>query len=336
MRQLCHVAFLTLACVGLIWGQSEQEALKRIAELEARLARAEALIEQLLARSASPTPAPVIEELTAKPAAVPAPEVIASQTPPVRQTMPQELLPNLGLIGAVASFSAGIHSGPYATSRGDYLGGSVALPLLRAPGGQLLYEFSAGLTRSSGNLRVRSNVAQVANLAVLGAAGLNDALIGAGAAPFPVDVDTRSRVDLLQVVPFGLRYQARGLDRWRLRPYLAAGFGLYVTLSTQTTLTGLRPNATLPPELTRALNGLFGNGAPFGGALIGGQITAARELTALGLPSGQGGLSPGMQTGGGIEWRIRPRFSLGADIRWNRLSNGISFFTVAPRSSFHF
>jgi hypothetical protein len=319
MRQLCHVSFLTLACVGLIWGQSQQEALQRIAELEARLARAEALIEQLMARTAAP--ATVVEEMRAKPAIEARPEVLASQTPPARQSLPQELLPN---------------SGPYATGRGSFLGGSVALPLMRAPGGQLLYEFSAGLTRSSGDLRVRSNVAQVANLAVLGASGLNDALLGTGAAPFPVDVDTRSRVDLLQVLPFGLRYQARGLERWQLRPYLVAGLGLYVTLSTQTTLTGLRSNATLPPELTRALNGLFGTGAPFGGALIGGQITAARELTNLGLPSGQGGLTPGLQTGAGIELRLRSRFSLGADIRWNRLGNGVNFLTVAPRSSFHF
>lgn len=334
MRQLCHVSFLTLACVGLIWGQSQQEALQRIAELEARLARAEALIEQLMARTAAP--ATVVEEMRAKPAIEARPEVLASQTPPARQSLPQELLPNLGLIGAIASFSSGVNSGPYATGRGSFLGGSVALPLMRAPGGQLLYEFSAGLTRSSGDLRVRSNVAQVANLAVLGASGLNDALLGTGAAPFPVDVDTHSRVDLLQVLPFGLRYQARGLERWQLRPYLVAGLGLYVTLSTQTTLTGLRSNATLPPELTRALNGLFGTGAPFGGALIGGQITAARELTNLGLPSGQGGLTPGLQTGAGIELRLRSRFSLGADIRWNRLGNGVNFLTVAPRSSFHF
>lgn len=331
MRRLSIVAIAVLFCGGVVTGQSQEEALRRIAELEARLARAEALIAQLMAKGQ-----PVVEEMTAKPAPVAAPEVVASQTPPERPRMPQELLPNLGLIGAVASFAAGGNSGPYATGRGSYLGGSVALPLMKAPGGQLLYEFSAGLTRSEGDLRVRSNVAQVANLAVLGAGGLNDALNGTGAAPFPVDVDTRSKVDVLQVVPFGLRYQARGLERWRLRPYVVAGFGLYVTLSAQTTVTGLRANANLPPELVRALGTIFGNGAPFGGGLIGGQITAARELTALGLPSGQGGVTPGLQTGGGIEWRVRPRFSLGADVRWNRLGNGIGFFTVAPRTSFHF
>lgn len=139
MRQLCHVSFLTLACVGLIWGQSQQEALQRIAELEARLARAEALIEQLMARTAAP--ATVVEEMRAKPAIEARPEVLASQTPPARQTLPQELLPNLGLIGAIASFSSGVNSGPYATGRGSFLGGSVALPLMRAPGGSCSMSF---------------------------------------------------------------------------------------------------------------------------------------------------------------------------------------------------
>ncbi|MBM3760843.1 MAG: hypothetical protein FJW36_11410 [Acidobacteria bacterium] len=322
-----RVFLLTLVIASCLQAATQEETLQRIRDLEARLERAEALIRQLMeARTPSlETPAPAS-----------APEVRKSETAIAPDRMPQELLPNLGLIGATSSFSAGTHSGPYSSARGNYFAGSVSLPLAKAPAGQLLYEFSAGLSQSSTNLNVTSNVAQVANLAVLGPGLLNDALRGTGAAPFPVQIQTKSDIDLLQVVPFALKYQTSMLNRWRLRPYVIAGLGLYVTISNQNSLTGLRPDANLPAELRAALNALFGNGAPFGGSLIGGQITAARELTALGIPSGQGGITPGFQTGGGIEWRMRPRFSWGLDLRWNKLSNGANFYTIAPRGSFHF
>lgn len=301
--------------------------MQRIRELEQRLEKAEALIQQLLERSAAP---PVIESTSSSVAPMAAPEVSRAERQSMAgpRGMPQELLPNLGLIGASSSFAAGVHSGPYSGGSGSYLSGGVSLPLMNAPGGQLLYEFSAGLTRSESQLQITSNVAQVANLAVLGPGQLTDALQGTGAAPFPVQVASRSKIDLLQVLPFGLKYQNSSLGRWRLRPYVVLGFGLYVTISNQTTLTGLRNES--------ALTSLFGNGAPFGGALIGGQIAAAKELTSLGIPSGQGGISPGWQSGGGLEWRMKPRVSWGLDLRWNRLSNGASFYTVAPRGSFHF
>ena len=322
---------LSLLLVVCISASAQEDTLQRIRDLEQRLARAEALIAQLLERQPAPTP---IE--TVAPATPTTTEVAQSQSLTSTRGMPQELLPKLGLIGASSNFTAGIHSGPYGGARGSFFSGGVALPLASAPGGQLLYEFSAGLSSSDTRLNVTSNVAQVANLAVLGGSQLTDALAGTGAAPFPVRIDTRSQLQLLQVTPFGLKYQNTALNRWRLRPYAVLGFGLYVTISNQTSLTGLRADANLPPELRNALNTLFGNGAPFGGALIGGQLTAARELTALGIPSGQGGISPGFQTGGGIEWRWKPRFSWGIDWRWNRLSNGASFYTLAPKGSFHF
>ena len=328
MHSFFATSLLLLGCVHYATAANTQdETMQRIRDLEERLAKAEALIQQLMARAAAP---PVVESAASIVAPVAAPEVSRSerQTMTGERGMPQELLPNLGLIGASSSFSAGIHTGPYSSGRGTYLSGGVSLPLMKAPGGQLLYDFSAGLTRSDSQLTITSNVAQVANLAVLGPGLLTDALQGTGAAPFPVQVSSRSKVDVLQVIPFGLKYQNASLSRWRLRPYVVAGFGLFVTISNQTTLTGLR-NAP-------ALNALFGNGAPFGGALIGGQIAAAKELTALGLPSGQGGISPGFQTGGGIEWRVKPRLSWGLDMRWNKLGNGANFITIAPRGAFHF
>jgi hypothetical protein len=301
----------------------------RIRELETRLAKAESLINSLLAErtATNPIEAPVI-------APTPAPPVQAAQ----RQTMrsaPQELLPTLGQIGAGVSFTAGLDTGAYGKNRGSYFGGAVELPLLRLPGGRLLYEFSAGLSRSTTDLRVTSNVAQVANLAVLGATSpgnINDALTGTGNAPFPVTIDTRSQLSLLQVVPFALKYKFTRLDAWRVRPYVILGFGSYVTISNQAAVTGVRPNTPLSP----ALQALFGSGAPFGGALIGGQIAGASELTARGIPNGQGGIRIGMQTGGGIEWRILPRLTWGVDARWNRLDGGASFWTIAPRGSLRF
>ena len=329
MLRLLFLAVAGITCVQSATPPSptEQETLQRIRDLEARLERAEALIRQLMDKQGSPT---ILESTLDKPAPVAAPEVTRSESAPAvaPQRMPQELLPNLGLIGASASFAAGTHTGSYSTGPGTYFSGSVSLPLARAPRGLWLYEFSAGITRGSAQLKVTSNVAQVANIAVLGPSQINDALNGTGAAPFPVRIDTRSQIDLLQVVPFAIKYQSDALNRWRLRPYAIAGLGLFVTISNQTSTTGLRPNS--------GLESIFGNGAPFGGSLIGGQLTAARELTALGIPSGQGGISPGFQTGGGIEWRWRPRLSFGVDVRYNRLSTGASFFTIAPRSTFHF
>lgn len=285
------ILFLLLLAAPAV-AQSQQELEARIRQLESRLERAESLIRQLLDKQ--PT---AIETAAATPPPPIAPEVTRSQTQPSLTTerMPQELLPNLGLIGASSSFGVGINTGPYSTGTGSFLTGGVSLPLMRAPGGQLLYEFSAGLTRSSSNLTLISNVAQVAGV--------------------PATFNTRNRVDLLQVLPFGFKYQNTKLNRFRLRPYLTVGLGLYVTISNQTT--------GLPT-------------APFGGALIGGQLTQAQQLTALGIPSGQGGINAGIQTGGGLEYRLRPRFSFGMDLRYNRLTNGAAFFTIAPRTTWHF
>jgi hypothetical protein len=303
----------------------------RIRDLESRLAKAEALLAQLTSTGA-PAIAPSIASV---PAPVPAPEVERAQRQPM-QSAPQELLPTLGQIGAGASFSAGVDTGAYGKNRGSFFGGAVELPLLRLPGGRLLYEFSAGLSRSRTNIRITSNVAQVANLAVLGPGGINDAIAGTGAAPFPVNVAAQSNVSLLQVSPFTMKYKYTGWDRFRLRPYVTVGFATYVTISNQTTATGLRSDANLSPELRAALQALFGTGAPFGGALIGGQIAGARELTERGIPSGQGGIRIGLQTGGGIEWRVLPRFTWGIDARWNRLDGGATFWTIAPRGTLRF
>lgn len=328
MRTFHVAAASAVLLAGVVTGAVAQPADDRdarIAELEARVVRLETLIGQLTNTTetapfrgepesglvSSPTPTPDLTTPTD-----------ASQPAP-GGGLPQELLPRLGKIGATASLSAGLHSGPFGSSSGPYLGGSIDLPLFEAPGGRVHYEFSAGLGRSETSLRVTSNVAQVANLAVLantrpggGAANLEAALTGRAPAPYAVEYDTRSRLQVLRVVPFGLKYVATGLDRLRLRPYAAAGLLLSVAITNQHT----------DPD----------SSAPFGGALIGGQLAAASELQSRGVPSGQGGVDWGLDVGGGLEWRARAGLSLGLDVRFNRLTNGQSFVTAATRAGMHF
>jgi len=294
----------------------------RIAALQARVDRLETLVRLLAARqdaseAAGELPAPPVTS------AVDVTPVEAAPATPASR-VPQELLPGLGRIGAAASFMVGAHSGPFRLANGPYLGGSVELPLARVPGGRLLYEFSAGLGLSDTALQVTSNVAQVANLAVLantvpagGAANVDAAFAGRPPAPFAVQYDVTSQLQLLQVSPFGLKYALTSLDRFGLRPYAAAGLGLFVTITNQRAAVGTAQG-------------------PFSGALIGGQISAAQELTARGVPAGQGGIDLGVVAGGGIEWRARRGFSIGLDVRVNQLSDRRSFVTAATRAGFHF
>jgi hypothetical protein len=322
------------------WAQPDGAAAKRIAELEERVARLERALAQLTeARASDETAKSILADLPAPAAPAPA----ASERNPPAAGLPQELLPNLGKIGAATSFFAGLHSGPFSLGRGSYFGGAIELPLRRAPGGRLLYEISLGLSRSTTATTVTSNVAQVANLAALatlnpsgGVANINAAVNGSGAAPFPVTVRADTALQLLQVTPFALKYVNTRADRFRLRPYAMAGLGTYVTISNQTAATGLRADADLPPELRQAFANLFANRAPFGGALIGGQLGQARELTERGVPAGQGGIEIGLQTGGGLEWRMSRTLSLSVDVRWNRLANGAAYWNTATRWGWHF
>lgn len=330
-----------------VWGWAQTPEAARIAELEQRVAKLEAALEAALKRlPPAPPPAPqgesaILADLppaTRTPAPPPTAAAAATTT-----KVPQELLPSLGKIGATTSFVAGGHSGPFRLGAGTYFGGAIDLPLRLVPGGRLHYEISAGLMRSSTRFNVTSNVAQVANLAALatlnpqgGASNITAAVTGTGAAPFPVTVEAQNNMQLLQVVPFAFKYVHTKLDRVRFRPYAVAGFGTYVTITNQTAFPGVRADANLPPELRQAFDTLFGGRAPLGGALIGGQITAARELVERGVPAGQGDINIGFQTGGGFEWRLSKGFSIGLDFRWNRLQNGANYSTFAPRAGWHF
>lgn len=296
----------------------------QIAALQARVERLEALVAALAAGRADDSgaadTAAADPGATTPPAAEPQSDPVDAPTP---SRVPQELLPALGRIGAAATFIAGRHSGPFSLAPGPFVGGSIDLPLVRVPGGRLLYEFSGGLGLSESSLRVTSNVAQVANLAVLAnvspgsAANVEAALAGRPPAPYAVSYDVESRLQLLQVSPFALKYVNTALDRFGVRPYAVAGLGLFVTITNQ---------RVRDP----------GAAGPFAGALIGGQLAAAPELVERGVPSGQGGIDLGISTGGGLEWRLRRGVSLGLDLRRHHLSDARGFTTAALRAGFHF
>jgi len=259
-----------------------------------------------------------------------------------RKPLPQELLPQLGQIGAQVSFAAGLNSTAFTLNRGGQYSGAIDLPLASLPGGRLSYEISAGLAKASRAGTVTSNVAQVANLAVLsalnpggGLGNVQDALSGTGAAPFPVTSIANWKAQTVQVVPFSLRYDATKLDRYRLRPYTTVGMGIFVTTSSQNTASGLRADSTLPSSTLSLLSSLLGP-SPFGGALIGGQISAASQVSQLGLPSGQGGSALGVQVGGGLEYRFTNMASVAFDARYNSLPGQTSFRTLAARWGWHF
>jgi opacity protein-like surface antigen len=329
MRYAFLICLFGFAEVSLFAQSPEAE---RIRELEQRVAKLESLVQNLMAREAPPTP-------ITPAAADPAPA--ASTT--LSSSMPQELLPNLGKIGASVNLLTGGHTGPFGLGSGSYLGGAVGLPLRLVPGGRLSYEISIGYLRSKTSRPVTSNVAQVANLAVLtalnpaaGESNLAQALAGTGAAPFPVTSTAQWNLQMLEIDPFSLKYTFTKLDRYRIRPYALGGLGLFVTITNQAAPIGVRPDANLSPELRQQLEALFGGQGPFGSPLIGGQIGAARELQQAGIPAGQGGVTFGFQGAVGTEVRVSPTLSFGVEYRYNRLNGGARYGAIALRTGLHF
>ena len=318
---------------------SHEECERKIHALEERLARVEAQLAKLAGEPAPPTQSEPL-----------------AQAPPSSGgksfQMPPELVPQIGKIGAEVGLLLAGSTSPFKLNSGKTFGGFIDLPLFEPAWihGKLSYEISVAMSQSNTTFPVTSNVAQVANLAVLtalnpngGLTNVNAAVTGTGAAPFPVTVSAVTRLRLLQVVPFSFKYTTTAFDRWRIRPYGLLGFGTYVTIHSQNPARGnpptygLRPDAALPPDLLAALQSLYGGQAPFGGPLVAGQISQAPQLEARGLPGGHGNLDFGLATGAGVEFRIARGFSLGLDARWNKISgtNG-GFATVGSRLGFHF
>jgi hypothetical protein len=316
---------------------------ERLKELEARVAQLEKLIARLTpAEAALSLPAPAAENRQP-----PGPKIRAGYQPP------PELVPEVGKIGAEVGLIVGGSSNPFQLNRGMFTAGFIDLPLFDKPEwlhGKISYEISVGLSESNTTFNTTSNVAQVANLAVLNTlnptGGLQNvvaAVSGTGAAPFPVVTSTVTRLRLLEVVPFSLKYTSTALDHWRLRPYAVLGFGTYVTIHSQNPARGtpasygVRPDADIPPSILATVNSLFGGTAPFGAPLVAGQISQAPELVARGLPGGNGNIDIGLHTGAGIAIRLNRNFSLGFDVRYNQIagSNG-GFTTFGSRIGVHF
>lgn len=215
-----------------------------------------------------------------------------------------ELLPGIGRIGAEVTLLGGTSMNPYEVGDGSHFGGSIDLPLFRAPGGKVSYEILMVIgTGRSDPFTVTDAVAYVANLAA--GASPAAALAGPPQAPFPVVRRVRTEARLLQVSPFGLRYTLTGLDGVRLRPYLAVGTDVVVVITRQV------------PEADESL--AFRGTAPFDAPLIGGLIGQAPELAERGTPTGQGDLKLGGHGAAGIELRLSGGISLNAEYRYTAL-----------------
>ncbi len=336
-----------------------QEDSPRVRELEARVQKLEALVQALVeaqqagSQVAGEPANRLVAELT-PPGAAPSDPLVASSLRDAapattamgwaQKPLPQELLPNLGKIGATVSFTSGLNSGPFSLNNGSYFGGTVELPLAVFASGRLDYEIGIGLAQASRNLPVTSSVAQVANLTVLnallpngGVGNVQAALTGTGAAPFPVTATANWKAQILQLTPFVLKYDVTRLDRYRIRPYAVVGLGTYVTVSSQNVSgSGLRANSTLSSGDLALVSTLLGSSTPFAGALLGGQISPATQLAQRKLPAGQGGVDLGVHFGAGVDWRITNLASLGFDARLNRVPDGLSYRTFAARWGLHF
>jgi hypothetical protein len=279
----------------------------------------------------------------------------APMTPPRRLPfeMPPELVPEIGKIGSQVGLLLAQSSNPFQLNSGSFVGGFIDLPLFEAPRripGKISYEVMIGISQSRTTFPTTSNVAQVANLAVLTALNPNGglqnvtaAVSGTGAAPFPVTLANQTRLRLLQVVPFSFKYTSTAFDRWRIRPYGILGFGTFVTIHNQNPGRGappnygIRPDAALPPDISAAVKQIFGGQAPFGGPLVAGQIAQSPEIERRGLPGGNGNIDLGVHSGAGFEIRLSRGFSFGFDTRYNRIAgtNG-RFQTYGSRLGFHF
>ncbi len=343
---------------------------QKIKDLEERVTRLEAVVAKLADRESIPTTfvaakntgAHVSENLATEESLSgstrDATPTEPSPTPAQpRQSakfeMPPELVPEIGKIGAEVGLILSGSLNPFKLSSGQFAGGFIDLPLIDRPTwlhGKLSYEISVGLSQSNTTFNTTSNVAQVANLALLdtlypnrGLQNALDATSGTGAAPFYTTMSTSTRLRLLEVVPFSIKYSATVLDRVRLRPYVVLGFGTYVTIHSQNPARGtpptygVRPDANLPPDVLALLQQTFGGQAPFGAPLVAGQISNSAELVSRGVPAGNGNIDFGLHTAAGITYRLTHDLSLGFDAQYNRIagSNG-GFTTLGSRIGFHF
>lgn len=212
-----------------------------------------------------------------------------------------ELVPDIGKIGSQVGILGGGSWNPYQVGSGIAAGGFVDLPLARVPGGKLSHEILISLSSAtSAPFVIADPVAYVANLA--SGADPVAALAGPPLAPFPVRREVTSRLRVLELSPFALKWTITRLDDARLRPYFAAGLDFIVVITRQ------------DPVRDESL--IFTGTSPFDDALLGGLIAQAPELAALGYPTGQGNIDWGFHGNVGFELRVSKTLSLNADYRY--------------------
>ena len=121
----------------------------------------------------------------------------------------------------------------------------------------------------------------------------------------------RTRLRLLHVSPFALKYTVTRLDHARLRPYLSAGADVLVTITRQDPVDGSTP-------------------------LIGGLVAQAPELSARGTPTGQGNIDLGGHAAAGLEIRLSAGQSLNLEYRFTTTEGESSrLHTVSAAIGFH-
>lgn len=218
---------------------------------------------------------------------------------------PLELLPAIGKIGAEVGLHGGWSRNPYALGSGAQGAGFINLPLKKVGPGVLSYQIALRFARSTSDpITVTNPVAFVANLAATGRGDVG---------PFPYRRLVRSTGSIFVVEPFGFKYALHSFGRFR--PYIVAGVGVGVVITKEI------------PEANESL--VFTGTSPFDADLIAGLIAQAKELEALGRPTGQGNLEVAGHAGVGFEYRLSPGFSIQADYRFTRLSGRNSSMHMA-------
>jgi opacity protein-like surface antigen len=133
--------------------------------------------------------------------------------------------------------------------------------------------------------------------------------------------DVTTRLHLLQVAPFSLKYQIQSFDHLRLRPYFGVGLDFVVVITRQ------------DPVRDESL--VFTGTAPFDAALVAALIAQAPELEARKVPTGQGNMEIGGHAMAGMEVRVSRGLSLNLDYRFTRIGSTGNLHAVNAALGFH-
>jgi hypothetical protein len=249
---------------------------------------------------------------------------------PAEARAANELLPGLGHIGAEVGLLVGASQNPFKTNEGFFAGGFIDLPLKRMFGGKISYEIMIGAQRTVSTQQSTSGVIALVNSAINTALG-NPPGINNLLSPLPITNKVRERLTVLTVVPASFKYTSLSLDKYNMRPYVIVGLGTYVGLSSQKLVDFDANKFVNNPALGSLLNALLN------GAQVGGLAPIAPELRSRGLSAGQGDFRFGLNAGGGLEFRVSPKFSFGFDYRVNKIEGkNATFSTFAVKPTIHF